>query len=219
MRLIDGTNYEIELSSPELKAHFADNYNYTREIMDQFDNDYYKGIIDPFDTLLDIGANIGLFGLHVSPYVKNLICVEPTPSHFQNLKSLLSFRADRTIFVNAALNNYTGITKFYWCGINTTMNSLQNRGDKVMDVPCITLSDLMDQHNLKTVDFCKIDIEGSEHVAITEETLRPVADRIKKVFIELHPPDSHSQDKFKSIFEAVGYKVEKYVHDSLICTR
>jgi FkbM family methyltransferase len=219
MRLINGKELQVPVISPELREHFDNPYNYTKEIMQQFDVDYYKGIIEPCDTLLDIGANIGLFSLHVSPFAKNLICVEPTPSHFDKLKELMGFRENKTILINAALSNYSGITKFYWCGINTTMNSLQNRGDRVMDVPCITLADILNNNSLDTVDFCKIDIEGSEDTAITVETLKSVAERIKKVFIELHPPNAESQDKFKAIFEAVGYKVEKYVHDSLICTR
>lgn len=214
MRLIDYTNYEIPMTS-ELEAHFADPFNYTREIMDQFEHDYYKGIVEPGDTLLDIGANIGLFALHVSPFFKRIICVEPTPSHFAKLKQVIP----NVEYEPSALAGYTGEATFYWCGINTTMNSLQNRGDVSMQAPCITLADLVVKYGLDSVDFCKIDIEGSEDMAVTVETMRPVAARLRKVFIELHPPNGESQDRFTPIFEAVGYKVEKYVHDSLICTR
>jgi FkbM family methyltransferase len=215
MRLINGKEFEIPAVSAEVQEHFNNPYNYTKEIIQQFDADYYKGLVEPGNTLLDIGANVGLFAIHVHPYFKRIICVEPTPSHFEKLEALTPFAYHQ----NAALSNYTGTTTFYWCGINTTMNSLQNRGDKSMQVPCITLSDLLEKYQLDEVDFCKIDIEGSEDTAITIETLKPVADKIKKVFIELHPPNGESQDKFQAIFEAVGYKVERYVHDSLICVR
>lgn len=218
MKLIDSSEYDLPIVTPELREHFEDPRNYTREIMQQFDADYYRGIIEPGDTLLDIGANIGLFTIHVCPYFKRIISVEPTPSHFQKLKQLTGGLLGVQL-EQAALAAYTGETIFYWCGVNTTMNSLQNRGDRQMQVPCITLADLIAKYELDVVDFCKIDIEGSEEVAITEDTLRPVAGKLKKVFIELHPPNRESQDKFQAIFEAVGYRVERYVHDSLICVR
>lgn len=217
MKLITDRQYDIPMT-PKLEEHFRDPYNYTKEIMQQFDNDYYKDIVQRGDTLLDIGANIGLFSLHVHPYFKKIVCVEPTPSHFEKLR-ILTGGLLGIQYEQAALHNYTGEATFYWCGINTTMNSLQNRSDRQMQVPCITLEDLLNKHHLEVVDFCKIDIEGSEDLAITVDTLRPVAERLKKVFIELHPPNRESQDKFQAIFEAVGYKVERYVHDSLICTR
>lgn len=231
MKLINGTYYDIPMPTEELVEHFRNPYNYTREIMQQFEDDYYFSILHPGDTLLDIGANVGLFSLHASPYFKKIIAVEPTPSHFSKLRQVLGginhtdppgkflgVKQTRIEFENSALAGYTGETTFYWCGINTTMNSLQNRGDRTMQVPCLTLLDLLNKYGLAEADFCKIDIEGSEDVAITVETLRPVAGRLKKVFIELHPPNRESQDRFTQIFEAVGYRVERYVHDSLICS-
>jgi len=231
MRLINGKQHDIVLMTPEVQEHFENPYNYTKEICDQFANDYYKDIVTPGETLLDIGANVGLFSLHVHPYFNRIICVEPTPSHFEKLKLLMAdiihtdppgkfqgIKQLRVEFENSALNSYTGETTFYWCGINTTMNSLQQRGDRNMQVPCITLEDLLKKYHLDSVDFTKIDIEGSEDAAITTDTLRPVADKLKKVFIELHPPTNEQQAKFQAIFESVGYKVERYVHDSLICT-
>lgn len=230
MRLINGIDYDIPMT-PELTTHFADPYNYTREIMDQFDHGYYTDIVPKHcRTMLDIGANIGLFALHVHPYITDrLICVEPTPSHMVLQRELLKlpviqdgkFRGIKQLRVEheeSALSNRTGETTFYWCGINTTMNSLQPRGDKSMTVKCLTIEDLLLKYALNTVDFVKIDIEGSEDTAITVETLHPVAERLHKVFIELHPPNGESQERFTAIFKEVGYQVEKYVHDSLICT-
>lgn len=220
MKLINGSDFDLALdgASPNVKEHFRDPFNYTNEIIAQFDANYYKDIIQPGNTLLDIGANIGLFTLHVAPYFERIVCVEPTPSHFEKLRELTAGLPD-VRYEQAALHNYTGETTFYWCGINTTMNSLQNRSDRQMQVPCITLADLIAKYELKEVDLCKIDIEGSEDVAITVETLRPVVDRIKKIFIELHPPNRESQDKFQQVFEEAGYNVERYVLDSLICTQ
>src|SRR5688572_14110807 len=188
IELLNGTEIEIP-TSPELEKHFSDPYNYTKEILAQFHWKYYQPFIDlNARIILDIGANIGLFALHVSslPKLERLICVEPTPPHFAKLEQVTGgiMVVERE---QAALAGHTGTTTFYTCGINTTMNSLHRR-DTEINVPAITLEDLLTKYNLDTVDFCKIDIEGSEDTAITVETLKPVADKLLNVFIELHPP-------------------------------
>lgn len=211
MKRIDGSYITIPMDD-DVRRHFDDPYNYTKEIQEQFEADLYKYFIDKEDKIiLDIGANVGLFALHVGPYAKRIICVEPVPQHMEIQRILVPGAGHE----QAALHNYTGETKFFWCGINTTMCSIQDRGDAEMIVPCITLFDLCKKYNLTKVDFCKIDIEGGEWSAITIQMLIPVFDIIDKIFIELHPPTAESQKDMKSTFEAVGYKVETYLHDSL----
>src|SRR5690349_15076798 len=152
MKLINGEEYEIPLVGALLE-HFSNPYNYTKEIMQQFDHDYYKDIIPwKCNTILDIGANIGLFALHVHPMADRIICVEPTPSHMEKQRMLLEGMAIQ--HEQAALAGKTGRTTFHWCGINTTMNSLQPRGDKSFEVECYTLKDLLDKYSLSQVDFC-----------------------------------------------------------------
>lgn len=213
---IDGTGLDFDISDSELAFHFANQYNYTDAILAQFKDNLYKQFIAPADrVILDIGANVGLFALHVMPYVDRIICVEPTPEHMSKQRKILTgYPVEHE---EAALSDHTGETKFYWCGINTTMNSLQPRGDREFMVPCITLKDLCDKYKLQKVNFCKIDIEGSEWTALTPETIKPVYDTIDKIFVELHPPDSASQEKFKAVFEEAGYIVETFIHDSLFC--
>lgn len=227
MKLIDGSDYEIRSDDPEMIKHFENPHNYTKEIIAQFEDSYYKKFITPDDkVILDIGANIGLFSLHVSPWATNIFCVEPTPSHFeklyQNLQAIQFIDGLWPACRQAALAGLTGKVKFHWCGINTTMNSLQPRGDKSFEVEGITLPDLVESLTLNDyvdIDFCKIDIEGSEHEAITAEFIAAVAPRVKKFFMEVHPPDQVTVDKFVPMFEAAGYKVERYVHDSIYAVR
>lgn len=232
IKQINGKHQYINIESEQARAHFVDPYNYTDAILDQFEHDIYKDFITENDKIiLDIGANVGMFALHVSPWAEKIVCVEPTPEHMKIQKEILinvpavsyaiekeePFATENPEIINeqAALSDYTGKAKFYWCGINTTMNSLQDRGDRTFDVDTITLKDLCEKHGLTKVDFCKIDIEGSEWQAITKETLQPVFQIINKIWIELHPPEPKSQEVFKNIFESVGYKVDKIIHDTL----
>jgi FkbM family methyltransferase len=206
LRQITGKYCDVELSDIALN-HFNNPYNYTKEILQEWASLPFTGIVTSQDkTILDIGANVGLFALHVAPYAKNLICVEPTPEHFNILKQLT-----KATHINKALHNYTGKTQFYRCGINTTMNSIepQNR-ENGFEIDCTTLADLCADNYLTEVDLCKIDIEGSEFQAITKETIAPVSTIIKKFLIELHPRTRESQNHFKTIFESCKYKTEYF---------
>lgn len=224
IRQIDGGVMDLTLSTEEEIAHFAEPRNYTKEILDEWESMPFKDLITKDDkVILDIGANIGLFAIHVLPWVETIVCVEPTPVHMRIQKTLLASALKlmgekiEIIHEESALNNYTGKARFRIEGINTTMNTLSDRPDS-FDVDCINLKDLCIKHELTGVDLVKIDIEGSEFKAITVETIAPVAGIINKFLLETHPRARESQDHFKKIFETVGYKVE-YVdfNGSLIC--
>lgn len=223
---IDGTTSEINIVSEKAKQHFVDPHNYTKEILEEWESLPYKGFITKEDKIiLDIGANVGLFALHVMPLigkVGRIICVEPTPEHMEIQKELLSIYSsyrDSGMFKisppgvwlrdiqheQSALNSYTGKAKFHHEPVNTTMNTLRDDG---YEVDCITLYDLCKKYNLTHVDFCKVDIEGSEWVAITKETLIPVRHIIDKFFLETHPRSRESMEHFKAVFESAGYKTK-----------
>ena len=215
IKLIDGTKKTVNLSDVTTR-HFADARSCVPHMMSQINDNYFEGIITKEDkVILDIGANIGLFALHFTPYAERIICVEPTPSHMAIQKEIL--KGTICEFEESALSDHTGIDKMFLCDENSTMNSLEIRSGERFSVNCLTLEDLCKKYSLTKVDFCKIDIEGSEWVAITKETLKPVFEIIDKAWIEVHPPESRGE--FKRIFEAVGYKVEYCKHDGLLCTK
>jgi len=215
IKQIDGSHRELNIVSEEAKKHFDNPYNYTKEILTQFEDDFYKDYFKGDNlTVLDLGANCGLFDLFMSPSAKHIYAVEPTPSH-NIVKKELTEGLPIT-HIEAAIHNYTGKTKFYECEINFTMNSLQNRFGGFIEVDCITLKDLFEKYNIEHIDLLKCDVEGSEHDAITEETLKPVVDKIDKVWMEVHAPIAEVQDKFANILESVGFIVQKIHGDCIL---
>ena len=219
LKQITGDYIELDLSNPIVKAHFENPINYTREILDEWESEPFKEFFKPeYKTVLDIGANVGLFTLHVLPYVDRIVCVEPYEGHnavFNDLVDNQIFNNTNpnrsTLVVNiesSALCDYTGTTKYWYEGVNSTMCRL--RADGQIEVPCITLADLCTKYNLTKVDFAKVDIEGSEFQAITVETVKPVFDIIDRWLLECHPRSLESQNHFKAIFEECGYKTQYY---------
>lgn len=153
MRLINGKYHELNLVSDAAKQHFADPNNYSAFIIQEWKDLPYSKYIKQDSVILDIGANVGLFALHVLPYASRMICVEPTPQHMNIQRELLGGDAEHE---QSALHNYTGRCKFHFEPINTTMNTIRQDGG--LEVDCITLLDLCNKYNLSTVDFCKVDI-------------------------------------------------------------
>ena len=212
---IDNTKKELNLHSKESLAHFSNPNNYTEAILGQLDRQIYKDFITIDNKIiLDIGANVGLFALHVAPYARHIICVEPTPEHINIAKELLD--GVHVDFEQAAISDKTGEIHFYRNGMNTTMNTI-GKGPGAFLVPCVTLENLCKKYNLTHVDLCKIDIEGSEWEAITKQTLLPIYPIIDKIIIELHPAGEESLNKMKHTFESAGYKVKKHLHETLFC--
>lgn len=214
IKQIDGKEIVIPLITKEEIDHFDDPKNYTKEILQEWDSEPFKELITQKDkVIIDCGANVGLFAIHVLPFTHKIICVEPTASHMHIQRSLLKsacssmFVRPNIIHEQSALNNYTGKAKFRTEPVNTTMNTLADRPDSY-EVDCITLADLCKKYNLYHVDLCKLDIEGSEVQAITVETVLSVSSIIDKYILETHPRTREMQDHFKAIFEQAGYKVD-----------
>jgi len=203
---IDGNEIEINPQSELAKAHFADPKNYAEVIAEEFSHNPFKGYLKPDSVVLDIGANIGLFALHVMPFCARIVCIEPTPEHMRIQKELLGeyFNYDGD---QSALNSFNGTALFRKEPVNTTMNSLTSGGDGIY-VCCSTLLQFCELYTLTSVDFCKIDIEGGEFAAITIVRVNEVKGIIKAFWLETHPRDMQSMNHFKVIFEACGYEVE-----------
>lgn len=226
-----GNTISIDLEDEEIMNHIFDNTSCAKIIIRQINNDR---LYDPFFkdkkdlVILDIGANIGLFTLYAQDSASKLISVEPTPSH-QNIFEKICGKYENVELVKAALSDKNENVSFYTCNANSTQNSLiKGKGTAVGESPPdenkvtvrgVTLEALLNECNIDHVDFCKIDIEGSEMIAITEETLKPVYDKIDRMFIEVHSTYSGAdvkweehliinRKKIEKILDSVGYKYE-----------
>jgi len=223
-KLINGQTHTIELATQELRNHFDDNHNCTKEILHQFNNlDYYTQFITPDDKIiLDLGGNVGLFAIHVTPWAEKIITVEPTPSHFA-LNEQLTSQFNNITRLQAAVSNITGTTKFFLFESNSTMNSLIDRSGNFIMVDTITIPDIISKFKLKTVDFIKIDIEGSETIALDEHIISILSTKVAKILIEFHEVNGISyemqRDRYEPIFQKFGYETKQFGPDGLFCNK
>jgi len=221
--LLTSKNKEISIKSESeaLETHFSNLNNYADVVLNQINHDrfYDRLFAEKNDlTVIDFGANIGLFSLYVHDSAKIVYSVEPTPEHFNNLKE--TTKDYPNIYpINIALSDKNQIIDFYVCRNNTTMNSLANRYGESFQIKGMTLDSLLIELGLSHVDFVKCDIEGSEMIALTKETIEPVKDKIDFWFLEVHATDvsiQKNREDLSNIFRDLGYKVEASRIDVLL---
>lgn len=196
-------------------------------ILDQINNErLYDPVLANKDDLLilDLGANVGLFSMYAYDSAKQIIAVEPTPGCINVFKQLTA-GMDKIKLVQAALGDSNNDVPFF-VHENNTINSIavDQNGDTIT-VQGTTLENLLKTQNLDWVDFVKCDIEGSELVALTDQTLSPVRDKIGSWFIEVHQSDvkqatwpgnlEQNRQKLISILKNAGYSAEPVIHDQI----
>ena len=141
----------------------------------------------------------------------------------QSIFEKLTVASTNVELAKVALCDVDGPVEFYISDDNSTMNSIVNKYGRSIDVEGLCLKSLLDKYSLDKVDFCKIDIEGSEMRAVTVETLGAVFDRIDEIFIECHatvPNFTHgdiiaNRVKMEEVFKKVGYQIKVVNFDTI----
>ncbi len=123
-------------------------------------------------VIMDIGANTGVFALLAKTVNPDscVIAAEPVERIFKKLEASIALNPHRIIAVQAAITDNTGMAVLYdqpgsehvlsvslepeW---NMKSNSL-----RPVEVPCLTVMDLLERCGSTTVDLLKIDVETHE---------------------------------------------------------
>lgn len=219
-------NIAIRSSDQDLVDYFNHGENCTDIILRQINDErMYDPIFQGRNnmTVVDLGANIGLFSLYAHDSASRLIAVEPASVTFGLLEKITD-KLPNITRVNAALNGADEPVTFF-INENPTTNSLLDRSGQPTTVQGVTLKTLFENNNIDNVDFCKCDIEGSEMTAITESTLDAVKDIVKFWFVEVHQTNvkeqawpgnlENNRQTLAAIFKNAGYNVESVINDQL----
>ncbi len=197
-----------------LKAIFYRDWNvdHVNDILREIfiDKLYAKLVIDKKDlTIIDIGANIGLFTLWMYPYAKEIYAYEPSKQHFETFTKLIEFnKLDKVKAFQLALSDKDGEATFYHSP-NTTAFSLQNVSNDTKDsetVKTVSIATLL--KDIPHVDILKVDVEGAEGTAFGNEEFDKVAFKIDNIIMEYHQWCGISVTLLMNTIRDRGFSVE-----------
>lgn len=185
---------------------------------------YIDKIYEPFFqgkkdlTVLDVGANIGLFSMYAAKYARSLYSVEPSKLHLDSLKKNLR-GLNSSVIVPKALSNSNGTATFYHSD-NETMFSLKQevntRPKDAEKVETITIDKLFDDYRLEYVDFLKLDVEGSESDVVCGTGFETVADKIGAMVVEWHSWSNTNPSLLVNTLTDYGFKVTQIPNEATL---
>ncbi len=195
-------------------------------------------------TILDIGANTGIFSVLAKVYnpKAKVFSFEPQPNIFSVLKKSVEVNNFDTQCENIALSNQNGQMKFYNYGPlafegNTTAGSLNMNfrpdDQKSIVVEVRQLSDYITEKKIAQIDLIKIDVETHEYEVLLG--YGPSLLQHEPVFIielqnetigknieTLVTPDRYlyySIDEKKGLVQIQKLGIEKDNHNYLLCPK
>lgn len=135
---------------------------------------YFKQVIKSGQTVLDVGANIGLFTLQFAQQVGpagRVYAFEPGPLSFGLLQANVALNHYRNVVTeHAAVTSFSGETELLVCRTGESDNRIAGYADRGVDreampVKCFALDDYFDRG--RRIDLIKLDIQGAEMAALS----------------------------------------------------
>lgn len=165
-------------------------------------------------TVVDVGAHFGYFSLFAaknSADGSRILSIEPGSANFTLLQQNFADNPQpHRRAVRAALSGQSGTgTLRLAASYNHSFHSgALNTGTRTEEVPLRTLTDLLDEAGMATVDFLKLDCEGAEYDILFNCPNDTLA-RIDTISLEFHDVGSaaHSGDRLYTFFRDRGYQV------------
>jgi FkbM family methyltransferase len=197
----------------------SEDFGVLREI---FRNDMYRinAVPRPLGTVVDLGANAGLFALRVAAMAERVICVEPVGSNLEIARQNVARTAapDKVTFRKCAVAAESGkMARIFLSAGNTGGHSVRQEHAAQWatagyeDVPTVSLADLFEQEAVQHCSLLKCDVEGSEFEIFDGAPPETLA-RIDRMAMEVHLTTAdwnlEQLARLREKLESAGFRVQ-----------
>lgn len=167
------------------------------------------------DTILDVGAQIGVFSVYAAHHAKKgkIYAFEPMSENFKMLKENTNLNKLKNITnINCALSDKNGKESLFIDDLNTGGHSFFNdkkswSKNKII-VKSMNLDSFFNKYKIKKIDFLKMDCEGAEY-KIFFGASKKTLEKIKKISMEYHNLDEKKNvHKLKKYLEKNNFEVQ-----------
>ncbi|MEW6036215.1 MAG: FkbM family methyltransferase [Candidatus Micrarchaeota archaeon] len=165
------------------------------------------------DTVMDIGAHIGVFTIYAASKARKgkVFAFEPFPGNYAMVLENIGLNsAGNVVPFNAAVAGSGGKKRLFLSDENVchSLYRFDRQGEKSVAVESMTLAQIFEKNGIGKVDLLKIDCEGAEYdilMGSDDSTLG----KIEKISMEYHNIDeNHTAGHMKRFLEGKGYRVE-----------
>ncbi|MDB5205617.1 MAG: hypothetical protein JWR72_692 [Flavisolibacter sp.] len=184
-----------------------------------FVKDEFAGLFSLIDekqkikTVIDAGANVGISSVMFDSAFPNIsiIAIEPDYDNFSLLSKNLSLNKINSVTEQTGIWNKKARLYFdrsfrdgkEW---SITVTETPNRGPFIES---LSINDIVDKYDLKTIDLLKIDIEGSEkQVFLDNDCSLDFLNKTRYIAIELHH-EVLKENKIEKILFEKGFLLKK----------
>jgi FkbM family methyltransferase len=181
--------------------------------------DDYRLRSDPLPrgaVVVDIGANLGMFSLHVAADhgAARVYAFEPFPESYALLKRNAEHNhLDAIVPIPLAIAGESGTRELHMQGRHG-VHSLYGTSGEAVRIECITLADAFARWNIQRCDFLKLDCEGAEYEILLSAPADVYA-RIHRIALEYHDwITDHHHDELVRRLTAEGFAVTTRDHEA-----
>lgn len=143
------------------------------------------------DTIIDIGAHIGLFALYAFQYCKKgrIFCFEPVEENYELLLANLKLNDIENVFPYQIAISDKRSSSIIYLSKDDSGHSMYTPSSKKIEIKTTTMKNIIDENNIDRCDLIKLDCEGAEY-DIINSLPESYFERVSKIVMEYHFADS-----------------------------
>ena len=167
------------------------------------------------DTVIDIGAHIGLFSLLVSQRCKTgkILSFEPVRENFNLLVSNLKLNhIENVLPFNMAVSKNSGKLNLF-LNDDQSAHSIFSKSSESISVESTSLQKIFEENKISSCKILKLDCEGAEY-EIIDSLPSEYLDKIQNIVIEYHSADT-KPELVKNLIQKIknaGFKIKTRPH-------